>query len=412
MRPEGLAQARVIKARTQLVLDEPFFGLLASRLRLKEDFSCRDMWTDSVYLGFNPRYVEELADVELRGIIAHVVMHIAAGHPWRQGERKSKPWNDAADLAINHVLVEAGFRLPPGALLDPEYKGQPAELIYPAMLAKEQEQEEPPPGAASSDGEGEPEGDTDGAGDTAPQPGEPGQDAGGNAPGAADSESGAPGEVRPAPQDSPEADWKMAVQAAAQQQGRLPAGLQRLVDIGLKARVDWREALRHLIQTSVYSPDYSWSRPNRRWLHQGLYLPGMEGKNIACMVIARDTSASIGDAYMEVFNAEIVDILMTYNPDVTYVVDCDAKVAQVIQIEPGDLPDSLSAQGGGGTRFEPVFDWIEEQGLNPSCVVYLTDLEGSFPSKDPGYPVIWTVPEGHYKPKAPPFGDLLGMTLD
>lgn len=204
----------------------------------------------------------------------------------------------------------------------------------------------------------------------------------------------------------------MAVQAAAQQQGRLPAGLQRLVDIGLKARVDWREALRHLIQTSVYSPDYSWSRPNRRWLHQGLYLPGMEGKNIACMVIARDTSASIGDSYMEVFNAEIVDILMTYNPDVTYVVDCDAKVAQVIQIEPGDLPDSLPAQGGGGTRFEPVFDWIEEQGLNPSCVVYLTDLEGSFPSKDPGYPVIWTVPEGHYKPKAPPFGDLLGMTLD
>ena len=43
--------------------------------------------------------------------------------------------------------------------------------------------------------------------------------------------------------------------------------------------------------------------------------------------------------------------------------------------------------------------------------MYLTDLEGSFPSKDPGYPVIWTVPEGHYKPKAPPFGDLLGMTV-
>ncbi len=402
MRPNSAAWDRVVKARTQLVLDEPFFGLLSLRLKLCEDVGCRDMWTDSVMLGFNPAYVQTLADVELRGLIAHVVMHIAAGHPWRQGGRDAKPWNDAADLAVNHVLLEAGFRLPEGFLLDAEHKGKPAELIYPLLVAQPPEPPQPPQEEAADEGGEGAEGGS--SSDPGPQD-ESNEESAGN-------EGSAPGSVRPAPRESEEAEWKMAIGAAAQQQGTLPAGLQRLVDIGLKARVDWKEALRHLIQTSVYSPDFTWSRPNRRWLCQGLYLPGMEGKNIACMVIARDTSASIDDAYLEVFNAEISDILSTHNPDKTYVIDCDAAVAQVIEIEPGDLPDTLPAQGGGGTRFAPVFEWIAEQGVEPSCVVYLTDLEGSFPSEEPGYPVIWAVPEGHYRPKQPPFGELLGVTLD
>lgn len=427
---EPAVRDRVTKARSNLLMDEPFFGLLALRLQLKEDPSCADMWTDATSLGYNPAYVSGLTDLELRGLVAHVVMHIAAGHPWRQGARESKRWNGAADRAINHVLKEAGFRLPEGSLWDPKHAGKPAELIY-AALEDEEAQPPTPPSASSSEGEDEATGDapsSPGEGDADsddPQAGDSGgaesdtAEGEGNGGSSEDGKSSkpeaakpAPGEVRPALQGTTEADWKMAIQAAVRMQGNLPCELQRLVDIELAPRVDWKEALRQFVQSSVYSPDYCWSRPNRRWLHQGLYMPGLHGQNIGCLVIARDTSGSIGDDYLSVFNAEILDILQTHKPDVAYVLDCDAQIAQVITIEPHDVPESLPAKGGGGTRFQPVFEWIAEQGLNPACVVYLTDLEGSFPAEEPEYPVIWAVPEGHAMPARPPFGELLSITLN
>ncbi len=426
---EPAVRDRVTKARSNLLMDEPFFGLLALRLQLKEDPSCADMWTDASSLGYNPAYVSGLTDLELRGLVAHVVMHIAAGHPWRQGAREPGRWNGAADRAINHVLKEAGFRLPEGSLWDLKHAGKPAELIY-AALEEEEAQPPTPSSASSPEGDGEATGDkpagaegdtgSDGSETSDPDNGEPeglDGDSGGSASGEGSPSSPpapkpAPGEVRPAPQGAPEADWKMAIQAAVRMQGNLPGELQRLVDIELAPRVDWKDALRQFVQSSVYSPDYCWSRPNRRWLHQGLYMPGLHGQNIGCLVIARDTSGSIGDDYLSVFNAEILDILQTHKPDVAYVLDCDAQIAQVIAIEPHDVPDSLPAKGGGGTRFQPVFEWIAEQGLNPACVVYLTDLEGSFPVEEPEYPVIWAVPEGHAMPARPPFGELLSITLN
>ncbi len=406
------SRARVTKARAQLVLDEPFYGLLSLRLVLREDPSCADMWTDAVTLGFNPQYVEKQTDLELRGLVAHVVTHIAAGHPWRQGDRDSARWNKAADRAINHLLVEAGFRLPAGSDLNFEHAGKPAELIY-LELADERPDDEQPCGASPEGSSDDENGDSSDSGvseGTTPEGNEPAEGANGSADG--ESLGHAPGEVRAAPDSMPEEEWTMAVQAAAQQQGTLPAGMQRLVDINRQARVDWKEALRNFVQVSVYSPDFSWSRPNRRWVHQGLYLPGLEGKSIRCMVVARDTSASIGDQYLAALNAELVDIIDACQPELVYVVDCDAAVAQVVLVENGDLPESLSAKGGGGTRFEPVFEWIAQEGIEPACVVYLTDLEGSFPASEPEYPVLWAVPEGHYSRRVAPFGETLSIDLD
>ena len=47
--------------------------------------------------------------------------------------------------------------------------------------------------------------------------------------------------------------------------------------------------------------------------------------------------------------------------------------------------------GGGGTRFEPVFDHIaaDTEHDTPECLIYLTDGLGSFPDREPDYPVLW-----------------------
>jgi len=47
--------------------------------------------------------------------------------------------------------------------------------------------------------------------------------------------------------------------------------------------------------------------------------------------------------------------------------------------------------GGGGTDFNPAFEYLEQRGIGPDTLVYFTDADGDFPPFDPSYPVIWLV---------------------
>jgi predicted metal-dependent peptidase len=387
---DGAVQARIVKARTQLLMDQPFFGMLGIKLALREDTTCKGMWADGQTLGYNPVYVAQLMEVELLGLLAHLVLHIVAGHPWRRAGRELVRWNKACDYAINPIQQAARFHLAEGALLDEAYVGLPAELIYLKLEPEPAQDSDSAPGSESSE------------------------------PSTASTEEFLEnkathflGEVRDAPEDLPEleAEWQMAKDAAARFQGQLPGSLERLVQRSLEPRVDWKEALREFVQQSIASADYSWAAPNRRWLAQGLYLPSLRSNAVSCLVIVRDTSGSIADTYLDMFNAEILDILNTIQPEESYVVDCDAGIQQVITLDKYDIPDALPAKGGGGTSFVPVFNWLEEMGIAPACVVYLSDLEGTFPAVTPDVPVIWAVPEG-YRKQIPPFGEVLSLTLD
>lgn len=400
-------------------MDEPFFGLLALRLKLTEDQGCATMWTDSVSLGFNPDYVAGLTDVELKGLLCKEVLHIAAGHPWRQDHREASRWNRACTQAVAPLVTAAAMRLPEGIRPDPAYVGLAAEAIYDRMGATPPSPE--PPDAGSDGDENDENGseapcgasrgdagyeatadDSRLAGPTGPNPGS-----------SSASATPEPGEVRPAPHDDGhEADWNMALDAAARMQSDLPLGIQRLVQNRLKATVDWREVLRHFFQTSVYSPDYTWRRPNARYLASGLYMPTLSGQNVPAVVIVRDTSGSIGSQYLQLFNGELLDVLESVKPDALYVLDVDAAVHRVQTLMPGEEEEfQAQASGGGGTDFRPAFDWVEEQGIECTCLIYLTDLMGTFPSSAPDYPVLWAVPEGSSRGAVPPFGDQVELAM-
>src|ERR1700710_2793912 len=96
---------RISKARTALILSEPFFGALALRLEVIEDHSCDTFWVDGVRLGYSPAFLAILNDFEVRGVLAHEVLHVANGHCWRVGDRDPALWNDACDFAINPIVV-------------------------------------------------------------------------------------------------------------------------------------------------------------------------------------------------------------------------------------------------------------------------------------------------------------------
>ena len=109
-----------------------------------EDRSAKTCWVDGESFGYNPDYIDTLTDLELRGVLAHEVMHVANGHCWRRGPREDRRWNQAADYAVNPIVVSSGFVLPKDALSAARFAGKSAEEIYGA-LTQEAKQKQPKP---------------------------------------------------------------------------------------------------------------------------------------------------------------------------------------------------------------------------------------------------------------------------
>lgn len=204
-----------------------------------------------------------------------------------------------------------------------------------------------------------------------------------------------------------EAEWQTAIQQAvntARLQGKLPGSLARMFEEILNPQVDWKDKIETLFARRLGTGTFDWRKPDRRLITRDIYSPGRAGYGADTVVVAADTSGSIGDKELDMFFAEMAGILEDVQPRRLFIVWCDAAVHRVdLCDEPSDLNvlRADGAPGGGGTSFIPVFDWISEQGFEPDALVYLTDGYGSFPSEAPTYPVIW----GDIGGTQYPFGD-------
>ncbi|WP_051672976.1 DUF2201 family putative metallopeptidase [Caballeronia glathei] len=406
---------RIARQRTELVLSQPFFGALALRLRVVEDRTAKTFWVDGETLGYNPQYLDTLSDLELRGVIAHEVLHVANGHCWRQGPRDPDRWNDGCDYAINPIVLSSGMILPKGTLVDARYTGKSAEEIY-GLLTQEAKKKQP--AAQQPQPQSQPR----------PQPGQPGQQSGsqgqpqssssgqrGQSPGQQPGDQPAPksgsfGEVRPykgPDQPVKEAEWKVAVTQAAKaaaMRGKLPGDLQAMAGEAVRPVVDWRAVLYRFAQQSSPS-DYSFAAPNRRYLHLGFYLPSLHTPAIGDAVFVRDSSGSVLDETQAQFDAEILSVFHSLKPARLIVMDCDTRVTQVQIFERGDSPEIQPVRGGGGTAFVDPFNRVVADGLNPAFLVYLTDMDGRFPSVAPSFPVLWASTTPLTRARKAPFGE-------
>ncbi len=350
-----------------------FFTTTALKLQPVVDWECDTAATNGKNLKYSPDFINELPQPQITGLVIHEVMHCAMGHHARRQGRDPKRWNIACDLAINHPIRESGFKLPNGGIFPGEgrYKdldaGLSAEEYY-SQLPDEQE------------GEGEEQGnDPGGCGGV--------EDAGDQA-----------------EQRAAEAEWKMAVAqgvAASKGRGELPGGLAGLAGQVLNPEVDWKEVLREFVSGVMTArEDYSWASPNRRFIAQGLYLPGLRSPTLGHIVIHRDVSGSLwNEEAQSKFNGEINGVLGC-TPCRVSIVYGDTRVRRVDEWIPSDGPLEISKYpGGGGTNHTHLWDWMAEQDEEPACVVCLTDGETSF-GNDPGVPVLWALTQE----ASPPFG--------
>ena len=432
------ARTALIRARAALVLDHPFFGHLALQMPLRADTACETAWSDGRRLAYNPLYVRMLPPVKLKGLMGHVVMHPACGHHLRRNGRDPRRWNMACDYAINWILLEAGLTLPDGYLDDPAFRGLTADAIYARLTAerddgRHRDQNDPitrqaPAKGTESDA---PDADTrPGRARQARKDAPPGSATTGMAADEArpageeerfdHGDPGRSGEVRDAPppeegaaggseEESDENEWRIHLaQAAARARamGDLSAGLARLIENRLSPRLDWRQLLSRFIQASARC-DFSWMPPNRRYLHRGLYLPSMRSDDLAEVVVAVDTSGSVAPAELDQFAAEVSAMLETCAQRV-HLLYCDMQVVRAETLCRQDLPLHLEPRGGGGTDFRPAFEWVAAHGLQPLCLIYLTDLACNRYPPEPAYPVLWACIGA--QEQEPPFGEALAVS--
>jgi len=429
--------------------------------------------TDGKHIFINPTYFCGLKVGEQVFVLIHEMSHFVARHPQRMkyyqqvGKVKTKPadmgfGNICADYVINRGIVDEYKRdiaVNPDWLFHPSVQGDELwEDVY-ERLWKDPPQQPPnpppgrpdprcPPGGGSGQGQqGQPQqpkqgsqkqpgqggggkGDKD---DKQPKPAHKGVtwgDSGKAIKGAkgdpkAQENNGAfdyifepPIDPATGQEDLPsEHEFREAVAraaSAAKMIGKLPADIQRLVDEVLEPKVDWRNKLRMLTTGKIGSRGETWARPNRRRLvlNPIVILPSKKPYGAGCVVVAVDTSGSIGQREYDAFFGEMKSILADCKPKEVVVMSCDARVHQMERLTTLDEFEGLQKKGlrgGGGTDFRPVFERVESEWLRPDTLVYLTDMLGCFPDEAPGYPVIWcSTSKGHEGP----FGETVEIELE
>jgi predicted metal-dependent peptidase len=376
-------ETKLSAARTRLILDKPFLGALVLRLPVlaADPRWCPTTATDARAFYYNPQYIEALSLEQTQFVLAHEALHCALSHFTRRAHRVKRRWDIACDLAVNPLLVRDGLKPPPGALLLEGFDAMTAEEIYPYI---DDNSEHEPLDRHVYD-EGEPR--SGGAGTGQPNA------AGGAGRAGEDPQGGAqPKPLGPGECERLAVQWRQRLAGAAQQAqraGKLSGGMARLVDHLLQPQLPWRMLLARFM-SSLARDDYSYTRPSRR--EGPAILPSLRSAQVD-VVVALDTSGSIGAEEMGQFLGELDALKSQVRARITLQA-CDSELAAggPWEFEPWEalrLPRELT--GGGGTRFVPVFDWLQSQGRRPDLLVYFTDAEGEFPLREPDYPVLWLV---------------------
>ncbi|MDY6957542.1 MAG: VWA-like domain-containing protein [Halobacteriota archaeon] len=379
---------RVKESLVSMVMSKPFYAIIAMKMVIIEDESIETMCVDGKSMWFNPNFVLQLKDRELAGSIAHEVLHVALTHHLRIRKRNLEKWRIACDYVVNDIIINDGMKLPEGVLYQPKFHGMSAEEVYEILPDKQdgnsgQEQKESKDqGASGGQGSGNKYNDI---GDF-------------KEPQSSDGQSMDAQALNEAIQDARMSFYEAAKQA--QEMGKMPAGMKRFVSEILDPEVLWTDVLRLYIELAAKN-DYNWLRPNRRYTHMGVYIPTLFNKELSDVIVVVDTSGSINQKTLDMFQGEVNGIAESYKPRI-HVLYCDAAISGTEVFEPGDYPIHLSPSGGGGTRFTPAFEYAENI-PEASLLIYLTDGYGEFPRNTPDIRTIWvSTRKSDY-----PFGDVI-----
>jgi predicted metal-dependent peptidase len=373
------------KAINGLMLSYPFYASMLLRHEIVFDAETKTASTDGKTLRINEEFLTGLTHNQRVTLLAHETEHVCKLHHTRRNDRDGTRWNKACDHAVNNILAGASFEPIPNWLCDERFKDKCAEEIYREMENEDSQ-------GKSQQGQNQSQ-----------------QQSGQGQPQMVQGE--VIGEVTDSPDPSQaEEQAKQGMEQAkalAKRMGKLPEAIDRNLG-NVSASGDPRELLARFITEQAQS-DYSWQRPNKRYIPHELYVPSLYNKTLGKFVIAVDTSGSISKEEIEKsvsFILSCLDSLADFGSQQSVtVIYCDSVVQYVEELESGQ---TCNPKGGGGTDFRPPFAHVDKEEIQPAGMIYLTDGEcNAFPSA-PNYPVLWGLfcACAHFKP---PFGETVEL---
>jgi len=388
-------ETKLSAARTRLILDKPFLGALVLRLPMKKADPgwCKTTATDAKTFYFNEQYIEDLTLDQTQFVLAHEALHCALSHFSRRQHRVKHRWDLACDFAVNPILIQDGFKPTPDALYLDSFNDMTAEEIYPLLEDMDNKQTEDQHVYDNDDVDNQEQQDNpggNGKSEQTPTGESQGQEA------ELDKNKGGMAK-QPPPLSGQEKEqlsvqWRQRMAGAAQQAmqaGKMSGAMARLVDHLLQPQLPWRMLLARYM-TATARDDYNYARPSRR--EGSAIFPSLRSAQVH-VVVAVDTSGSISPSEIEEFMAEVNAIKAQVRANITLLA-CDHELDKDAPWEFESWDEFKSPKhfnGGGGTRFTPVFDWLELQSCHADLLIYFTDAEGAFPEKEPAFPVIWLI---------------------
>ena len=365
-----LTQQKLENAKTKLMLEKPYFGSLVTSIELRINNNIASIRPLGDVLEYNEEYLEVLSVNEVSTILANGAMHQALFHSERGEGKVSSVWRLASDYAINDLLVENGFMLPPMANYASRFERLYAEQIYTTLLGE----------LDLTENDNDP----------------------------VDEQQTEEFEEQDLPEELlAQEEYELLLEQLnikLEKHGDLPKGIERFVERKTQPKIAWRDELYRYVNAHAKS-DYRMFPPSKKHLYRGVALPSIYGEELK-IVVAIDTSASIDDELLESFLTELYEIMQVFTHYIIELIECDSTIQNIQRLTPQE-PLEPSLKGGGGTNFTPVFDHVMQMNEDFKFLIYFTDGKGSFPNYEPNIDVLWVVPkvEGEF-----PFGEVLELS--
>ena len=326
-------ESKLLKAKVELMTRSVFISTICLSVKHIITKLVPTAAVSATTIRYNPKLLESLTVQQLAAVIAHECWHLAFQHGARRGDRDHLIWNAAGDYVINLMLNKNGLQLPKWALMDSKYADMSTDQVYDDLIKNKVDFT---PEDLMVDLSDDP----------------------------LDANSNVTDIIIRA--------HTQAKASGCNMKGEIPDEIARTID-------------------ELLNPKFSWDRRNRRYRHA--YMPSLHSYGLGHLTFAIDTSGSVSDDALQGMLSEIKGIRDTFSPERMTIIDCDARIHNIHEIDQTTDILSLKFNGGGGTSFQPVLDYVSD---NPTqALVYFTDLYGEENLEKVEYPIMWICTSDH-----------------
>jgi predicted metal-dependent peptidase len=387
--------------------------------------------TDGINKYYGREFMDKLTPEETRGIVLHETLHVALRHlPRHRAMCKENAMlaNMAMDFVVNDVIMNIKdkklCKLPEGALYMPGWSGWSVRQIYDELKKVLPPPPPPPPGKKPCknppNGQGGQD-ENEGQGGTPGKPGDSGSRKGEKViingkemKPFDDHDMSKVDELSSDEHKVIEKDIKEALQQGGMLAGRFGVKMPRTISELLTPKVNWRDALRDFVSAACRGRDeFTWRKMNRRRLADDHYVPSMEDETVDEIVVAIDTSGSIGGRELTEFATELASICDTMTPSCVRVLWWDTHVhgEQVFRDEYTNIAKLLKPLGGGGTKVSCVSEYMIKNNISCEALIVFTDgyVESNINWKAT-VPTLWMITQN--EGFTPPVGNVVKVDKD